>query len=94
MEHHLHELPGIGKSEETESRQESGESKDRVTGGLLQLGGRDSYYQFHEAVKTLGLFSSRAKFMCMVYISITASLWSPSIYTSAARLHTGSVGTQ
>lgn len=42
MEHHLHELPGIGKSGETESRQEAGR-KDRVTGGLLQLGGRELF---------------------------------------------------
>lgn len=50
---------------------------------LLQVHGGDSYFRFHEDIKTLGLsfFFLRENFMCIIYVSVTVSLWSPSIYT-------------
>lgn len=50
---------------------------------LVQLHGGDSYFQFHDDIKTLGLFFFflRANFMYVIYVSVTASLWSPPIYT-------------
>lgn len=90
MEHHLHELPGTGKSGETESRQEAGEAgrKDRVTGGLLQLGGRDSYFQFHKVVKNLGLVFFKGKvYVYGLYFNNSIFMESLHLYLSSKASH-------